>query len=46
MDRLFEDFGFGRARLAPEFEHGLDQLGALEALAGLRGLKSSSGIMN
>jgi HSP20 family protein len=29
MDRLFEDFGFGRARLAPEFEHGLDQLGAL-----------------
>jgi HSP20 family protein len=29
MDRLFEDFGFGRVRLAPEFEHGLDQLGAL-----------------
>jgi HSP20 family protein len=29
MDRLFEDFGFGRVRLAPEFERGLDQLGAL-----------------
>lgn|SRR4029453_9758901 len=29
MDRLFEDFGFGRVRLAPEFEHGLDQLEAL-----------------
>lgn len=29
VDRLFEDFGFGRVRLAPEFEHGLDQLGAL-----------------
>jgi HSP20 family protein len=29
MDRLFEDFGFGRGWVAPEFEHGLDQLGAL-----------------
>jgi len=29
MDRLFEDFGFGRGLVAPEFEHGLDQLGAL-----------------
>ncbi len=29
MDRLFDDFGFGRGRLAPEFEHGLAQLGEL-----------------
>jgi hypothetical protein len=29
MDRLFEDFGFGRGKLAPEFEHSLDRLGAL-----------------
>jgi len=31
MDRLFEDFGFGRGWLAPGFEHGLDRL---ETLAG------------
>lgn len=31
MDRLFEDFGFGRGMVAPGFERGLDQL---EALAG------------
>jgi HSP20 family protein len=28
MDRLFEDFGFGRGWLAPTFESGLDRLGA------------------
>ncbi len=27
MDRLFEDFGFGRGWLAPSFESGLDRLG-------------------
>src|SRR4029453_9986933 len=27
MDRLFEDFGFGRGWLAPSFESGLDWLG-------------------
>jgi HSP20 family protein len=29
MDRLFEDFGFGQGIIAPTFERGLDQLGAL-----------------
>ena len=29
MDRLFEDFGFGRGWFAPGFERGLDRLGAL-----------------
>ncbi len=29
MDRVFEDFGFGRGWLAPGFERGLDQLGTL-----------------
>jgi HSP20 family protein len=29
MDRLFEDFGFGRGFLAPGFEGGLDRLGTL-----------------
>jgi HSP20 family protein len=29
MDRLFEDFGFGRGWLAPPIESGLDRLGAL-----------------
>jgi HSP20 family protein len=29
MDRLFEDFGFGRGWLAPGFEGGLDRLGTL-----------------
>ena len=29
MDRLFEDFGFGQGLIAPTFERGLDQLGAL-----------------
>jgi HSP20 family protein len=33
MDRLFEDFGFGRGWLAPEFERGLDQLGTLAGSA-------------
>ena len=33
MDRLFEDFGFGQGRLAPVFERGLDQLGALAGTA-------------
>jgi HSP20 family protein len=33
MDRLFEDFGFGRGWLAPRFEHGLDQLGTLAGTA-------------
>lgn len=28
MDRLFEDFGFGRGWLAPRVERGLDQFGA------------------
>src|SRR2546421_4370584 len=29
MDRLFEDFGFGRGLLAPSFESNLDRLGTL-----------------
>ena len=29
MDRLFEDFGFGRGLVAPTFESSLDRLGAL-----------------
>ena len=29
MGRLFEDFGFGRSWLAPEFQSGLDRLGTL-----------------
>jgi HSP20 family protein len=29
MDRLFEDFGFGRGLVAPGFERGLDRLGLL-----------------
>ena len=29
MDRLFEDFGFGRGLLAPGIERGLDRLGTL-----------------
>ena len=29
MDRLFDDFGFGRGWLAPGFERSLDRLGAL-----------------
>ena len=29
MDRLFEDFGFGRGLLAPGFERSLDRLGTL-----------------
>jgi len=33
MDRLFEDFGFGRGWVAPGFERGLDQLGALAGTA-------------
>ena len=33
MDRLFEDFGFGRGWLASEFERGLDQLGTLAGSA-------------
>src|SRR3977135_3317861 len=33
MDRLFEDFGFGRGWLAPGFERGLDQLGTLAGSA-------------
>src|SRR5260370_6424335 len=33
MDRLFEDFGFGRGWVAPGFERGLNQLGALAGTA-------------
>ena len=29
MDRLFEDFGFGRGLLAPDFERGLDRISNL-----------------
>jgi HSP20 family protein len=33
MDRVFENFGFGRGWLAPGFERGLDQLGTLAGSA-------------
>ncbi|HKR60489.1 MAG TPA: Hsp20/alpha crystallin family protein [Pyrinomonadaceae bacterium] len=33
MDRLFEDFGFGRGLVAPTFESSLDRLGALGSAA-------------
>src|SRR5204862_7822134 len=33
MDRLFEDFGFGRGWLAPDFERSLDHLGTLASNA-------------